>query len=156
MDDTDRQIVMMLQENARVSNAEISRRIGMVPSGVLDRIRRMEERGLLEGYVATVNPKKAGLRLLAFIFVKTDERVGVVGAAETLAGIPEVLEVHHIAGEDCYIAKVRVADTEALSELIKTKIGKIGAISSTRTTIVLETVKETSILPIESEHTALE
>jgi Lrp/AsnC family leucine-responsive transcriptional regulator len=154
MDDIDQQIVTILQENARISNAEISRRIGMVPSGVLERIRKLEERGLLEGYTARVNAKKAGLRLLAFIFVKTDERAGVVGAAKELAEIPEVLEVHHIAGEDCYIAKVRVADTEALSDLIKRKFGRIDTIASTRTTIVLETVKETSLLPINSEHTA--
>lgn len=123
----------------------------MVPSGVLERIRKMEERGLLEGYTARVNAKQADLRLLAFMFVRTDERAGVVASAKALARIPEVLEVHHIAGEDCYLAKVRVADTEALSQLIKTKIGKISTITSTRTTIVLETVKETSNLPLDAE-----
>ncbi len=85
------------------------------------------------------------------MFVRTDERAGVVASAKALAKIPEVLEVHHIAGEDCYLAKVRVADTEALSQLIKTKIGKISTITSTRTTIVLETVKETSNLPLDAE-----
>lgn len=155
MDEIDQQILTMLQGNARISNAEISRHVGMVPSGVLERIRRMEERGLLEGYTARVNAKKAGLRLLAFIFVRTGERVGVVDSAKALAEIPEVLEVHHIAGEDCYLAKVRVADTEALSELIKTKLGKISTITSTRTTIVLETVKETSKLPLDSEHRSI-
>jgi len=155
MDDTDRQILTMLQENARISNAEISRRIGMVPSGVLERIRRMEERGLIEGYTTRVNAKQAGQRLLAFMFVNTDERVGVVRSAQALAEIPEILEVHHIAGEDCYLAKVRVADTEALAELIRTKLGKIDTITSTRTTIVLETVKETSTLPLDSEHKAV-
>ena len=154
MDDIDQEILTMLQENARISNAEISRQIGMVPSGVLERIRKMEERGILEGYSARVTAKMAGLRLLAFIFVRTEERVGEVEAAILLAQIPEVLEVHHIAGEDCYLAKVRVADTEALSDLIKTKISKIATISSTRTTIVLETVKETSHLPLDSEHKA--
>lgn len=151
MDEMDRQILTLLQENARISNAEISRQVGMVPSGVLERIRKMEERGLLEGYTARVNAKQADLRLLAFMFVRTDERAGVVASAKALAKIPEVLEVHHIAGEDCYLAKVRVADTEALSQLIKTKIGKISTITSTRTTIVLETVKETSNLPLDAE-----
>jgi len=151
MDDIDRQILTMLQENARISNAEISRHIGMVPSGVLERIRKMEERGLVEGYTARVNAKQAGLRLLAYMFVQTNERAGVVASAKALADIPEVLEVHHIAGEDCYLAKVRVADTEALSHLIKTKIADISTITSTRTTIVLETVKETSNLPLEME-----
>lgn len=154
MDNIDRQILTMLQQNARISNAEISRQVGMVPSGVLERIRKMEERGLLEGYTARVNAGQAGLRLLAFMFVRTDERAGVIASAKALANIPEVLEVHHIAGEDCYLAKVRVADTEALSELIKTKIGKISTITSTRTTIVLETVKETSNLPLDGTNGA--
>lgn len=148
MDDVDRQILNMLQENARVSNAEIARQVGMVPSGVLDRIRRLEERGLIEGYRAKLNPKQVGLGLLAFIFVVTDEPVAQDSSATALSRIPEVLEVHHIAGEDCYVAKVRVADTEALGKLIKEKLGAIASIKNTRTTIVLETLKETARLPI--------
>ena len=148
MDEIDRQILDMLQENARISNSEIARQIGMVPSGVLDRIRRLEERGLIEGYRAKINPKKLGLGLLAFIFVTTDEQPGETPSAEALAEIPEVLEVHHIAGEDCYVAKVRVADTDQLADLIKTKIGSISSVRNTRTTIVLETLKETAKLPI--------
>lgn len=151
MDEIDRQILTMLQSNARISNAEISRQIGMVPSGVLERIRKMEERGLIEGYTTRVNARLAGNRLLAFMFVNTDERVGVVSSAKALAELPEVLEVHHIAGEDCYLAKVRVADTDALADLIRTKLGKIPTITSTRTTIVLESVKETSTIPLGSE-----
>jgi Lrp/AsnC family leucine-responsive transcriptional regulator len=152
MDDIDRQILDMLQENARVSNAEIARQVGMVPSGVLDRIRRLEERGLIEGYRAKINAKQLGLGLLAFIFVVTDELPGETPSAEALALVPEVLEVHHIAGEDCYVAKVRVADTDALASLIKNKIGSISSVRNTRTTIVLETIKETAKLPIRTSN----
>lgn len=149
MDNTDKQILEMLQNNARVSNAEIARQVGMVPSGVLDRIRRLEERGQVEGYLARINPKQVGLGLLAFIFVTTDEAPGETPSAEALAEVPEILEVHHIAGEDCYLAKVRVADTDALADLIKRKIGTIPSIRNTRTTIVLETLKETATLPLD-------
>ena len=148
MDELDQQILTMLQENARVSNAEISREVGMVPSGVLDRIRRLEERGLVEGYTVTLNAKKAGLGLLAFIFVMSDEPFGEAPTAEALADLPEVLEVHHIAGEDCYLVKVRVADTNALAQLMKTKLAAVPYIKNTRTTIVLETLKETADLPL--------
>lgn len=148
MDEVDQQILTMLQNNARVSNAEIAREVGMVPSGVLDRIRRLEERGLVEGYSVLLNAKKAGLGLLAFIFVMSDEPFGEAPSAEALAALPEVLEVHHIAGEDCYLVKVRVADTEALAQLMKTKLAAIPYIKNTRTTIVLETLKESNQLPI--------
>ena len=70
--------------------------------------------------------------------------------AEKLAEIPEVLEVHHVAGEDCFLVKARAEDAEALGRLLRERLGGIATISSTRTTIVLETVKETSALPIRS------
>lgn len=148
MDEIDQQILTMLQENARVSNAEIARQVGMVPSGVLDRIRRLEEKGLVAGYTARLNPRELGLGLLAFVFVVSDEPFGESPTADGLAELPEVLEVHHIAGEDCYLAKVRVANTQALADLMKNKLARIPHITNTRTTIVLDTMKETGQLPL--------
>ncbi len=89
-----------------------------------------------------------GLGLLAFIFIRTDERVGVGRTASLLAKVRQVQEVHHIAGEDCYLVKVRATDTEDLGRLLRDDFGRIKAIRSTRTTIVLETIKETAILPV--------
>jgi len=86
--------------------------------------------------------------LVCFIFVRSSERVGSPTTAALLAEIPEVLEIHHVAGEDCFLLKVRAADTEAVGRLLREKFGKIPSITSTRTTIVLETVKETAALPI--------
>jgi len=67
-----------------------------------------------------------------------------------IAAIPDVLEVHDVAGEDCFLVKVRAADTDALGRLLRERLGAVPGITSTRTTIVLETVKETATLPIES------
>lgn len=147
-DDTDIQIMLILQENAKTTNAEIARRIDMAPSGVLERIRKLEERGIIQGYYAQFNAKALGHGLLAFVFVKTDEIQGELSTAARLAQLPEVQEVHHVAGEDCYVAKVRTADTEALGRLLREKFGAIPSIKSTRTTIVLESVKESMTLPI--------
>src|SRR5579864_5684632 len=108
IDDIDRSILSILQENGRISNAEIARRVDMAPSGVLERLRKLEERGVVQGYGPKLNPKSLGLGLLAFVFVKTDETAGEETAAKYLAAMPEVQEVHHVAGEDCYLAKVRV------------------------------------------------
>ena len=83
------------------------------------------------------------------VFVRADDKSGAETAAE-VAAIPEVLEVHDVAGEDCLLAKVRAADTEALGRLLRERFGRIDSITSTRTTIVLETVKESSALPIET------
>jgi Lrp/AsnC family transcriptional regulator, leucine-responsive regulatory protein len=144
IDDIDRKLLNILQEDARVSNAELARRVGMAPSGILERVKKLEERGLIRGYQARLDSKKLGSGLVAFAFVKSDERVGGIESAECLAAIPEVQEVHHIAGEDCYLIKIRVADVEALGRLLREKVGVIPSIRSTRTTIVMETVKESA------------
>jgi Lrp/AsnC family leucine-responsive transcriptional regulator len=144
IDDIDRKILNILQDDARISNAELARRVGMAPSGILERVKKLEERGLIRGYQARLDSKKLGSGLVAFAFVKSDERVGGIESAESLAAIPEVQEVHHIAGEDCYLIKIRVADVEALGKLLREKVGVIPSIRSTRTTIVMETVKESA------------
>ena len=98
IDGQDAAIVTILQENARTSNAEIARQVGLAPSAVFERIRKLEERGVLKGFRAEVDPRAVGLPLLAFVFVRSNERAGGVSTAEKIAKIPEVLEVHHVAG----------------------------------------------------------
>lgn len=145
----DTQILNILQENARVSNAEIARRLGVAPSAVFERIRKLEEKGVLRGYHAEMDSRALGLGQLAFMFIRSNDRPGAVGTAEQLAKIPEILELHHVAGEDCFLAKVRVRDAEALGRLLRERLSGIETITSTRTTIVLDTVKESSVLPID-------
>jgi len=155
IDAIDREILKILQSNARTSNAEIARQVELAPSAIFERIRKLEERGVIEGYGARINPKVVGLALLAYVFVRADDRRADETAAR-VAAIPEVLEVHDVAGEDCLLVKVRAADTEALGRLLRERLGRIDAITSTRTTIVLETVKESSALPLETAPPATE
>jgi Lrp/AsnC family transcriptional regulator, leucine-responsive regulatory protein len=150
IDVTDAKILTILQENARTSNAEIARQVDLAPSAVFERIRKLEERGVIEGYTARVNPRAVGLPLLAFIFVRDEERPGDERTAQLVSEIPEVLEVHDVAGEDCLLVKVRTADTDALGKLLRDRFGRIPTIVTTRTTIVLETVKEGSQLLFEA------
>lgn len=147
MDETDRRIVALLQENARIANADVARQVGMAPSAVLERIRKLEERGVIQGYAARVSADALGLHLTAFVLVRADERGGAPSTARRLAEIDEVQEVHHVAGEDCFLVKVRTADPRSLGELLREKLGAIDTISSTKSTIVLETVKEEWTLP---------
>jgi Lrp/AsnC family leucine-responsive transcriptional regulator len=144
IDGTDRTILMMLQENARVSNAEIARQVEMAPSAVLERIRKLEDRGVIKGYAAHLDPRALGQGLLAYVLVRTDCGAWQAETAAKIAAIPEVQEVHHIAGEDCFLVKVRTRDTAALGSLLRDRVSAIEAVRSTRTTIVLDTVKETT------------
>jgi Lrp/AsnC family leucine-responsive transcriptional regulator len=156
IDETDRQILSILQQNARTSNAEIARQVDMAPSAVLERIRRLEARGVIQGYEARINPEALGLGVLAFVFVRSTDFDGEARTAELLAGIPEVLEAHHIAGEDCFLLKVRARDARTLGRLLRERIGGTGAVQSTRTTIVLETVRESARLPLSASQPAEE
>ena len=150
IDEIDAQILLILQKNARVSNAEIARQVGLAASAVFERIRKLEERGVIRGYGALVDPKALDLGQLAFMFIRTNDRPGAHETAARLVKIPEILELHHVAGEDCYLAKVRVRDAEALGRLLRARLGRISTIASTRTTMVLDTVKESTELPLPS------
>lgn len=148
----DARILLILQKNARTPNAEIAREVGLAPSAVFERIRKLEERGVIRGYRAEVDPQAVELSLLAFIFIRSNDRPGVQDTAGRLAELPEVLEVHHVAGEDCLLAKVRTRDTDALGRLLR-DLGAIPSITSTRTTIVLGSLKETGVLPLAEPET---
>jgi Lrp/AsnC family leucine-responsive transcriptional regulator len=150
IDATDREILKILQQNARTSNAEIARQVGMAPSAILERIRKLEGRGVIKGYEARIDPEALGLTLLAYIFVRTNDFGGELRTGELLAQIEEVQEVHHIAGEDCFLVKARVRDARTLGRLLRGRFAAAsGGVTSTRTTIVLETLHETTRLPID-------
>jgi Lrp/AsnC family leucine-responsive transcriptional regulator len=148
LDPIDIQILEQLQVNARTPQAESARAVGLAPSAVLERIRKLELRGIIRGYGAHLNPKAIGLGLLAFVAVRSDESAADQAIARALADCAEVLEVHHVAGDDCYLVKVRTRDAEHLGQLLRTRFGGIAGVRSTRTTVVLDTIKETSRLPL--------
>lgn len=148
IDKVDTELLDIIQHNAHISNAALAERVGLTKTAVYERIRKMEAAGIIKGYETRLDPKRVAYGQAAFIYVRADERPGTTRTGIQLAKIPEVLEVHHIAGEDCYLIKVRVRDTEALSKLLRDKIGIIKSVRSTRTTIVFDSLKESSHLPV--------
>ncbi len=147
-DDIDLQLLDLLQTDARTSNAELARRVNMAPSAVLERVRRLEERGVIAHWTARLNARALGRPLLAFVMVRSDEHAGSMDTGQALARVPDVLEVHHVAGQDSYLVKVRVADPEALGRLLRENFGAIPSVRSTQTTIALETIKEDTLIPL--------
>ncbi len=152
IDEKDERILQILQRNGRVTNVELARAAELTPSATLERVRKLEERGLIRGYTAVLDPLGLGLGLAAFIFVRVDDRDDVLGraesTAESLAALPSVQELHHLAGEDCFLVKVRARDTDDLYRILRDDFGKFKAIRGTRTSIVLKTVKESSNLTV--------
>ncbi|MCD2422328.1 Lrp/AsnC family transcriptional regulator [Niabella pedocola] len=149
LDETDLAILRLLQEDARITNVALAGQLKMAPSATLERVRKLEEKGMIKGYSAIVDPLWIDKDLLVFIFIKTKDSFADDKSARLLAAIPQVMEVHHIAGDDCYLIKARVSGPTELMELKRSRFSKISNIISMRTTIVLETVKESSHISID-------
>jgi len=147
LDDVDLTILASLQPDARLQNTELAKKCGMAPSAVLERVKKLEQKGIIKSYTTRIDPAALNLKLLAFIFIKSNKRPGDTSIAKQISKIPEVLEVHHIAGEDCFLGKVRTQDAQSLLQLMRNQFGKIPNITSTKTTIVLDTSKEDNYLP---------
>jgi len=142
IDDIDLHILEILQEKARIPNAEVARQVGMAPSAVLERIRKLEERGIIEGYEVRLSPAPFGLGLAAFMFIETDPS-GNGRLGYKLAEIDGIQEVHQVSGRDGYLVKVRAADPGTLGRILREEIQPLQGVRATRTHIVLDTVKET-------------
>lgn len=143
-------ILEILQDKARVPNAEVARQVGMAPSAVLERIRKLESQGIIEGYEVRLNPRHFGMRQAVFLRVSADESDGGQAVGEALAALPEVQEVHQVACDDGYLVKLRVAGTEELGRILREKIRTIPGVREIRSSVVLSTLKETFRIPLDS------
>ncbi len=148
IDETSLQILKILQEKARIPNAEVARQIGMAPSAVLERIRKLEKQGFIDGYEVRLNPERFQRDLIAFVSIRLSTPDHLMTVGRKLSNLPETQEVHYVDGDDGYLIKLRVADHRELGKFIREKIGAIEQICWTRTRIVLSTLKETSRIPL--------
>lgn len=149
IDGIDLHILKILQKKARIPNVEVARQVDMAPSAVLERIRKLEKQGYIDGYEVRLNPERFQRNLVAFVMVTTKHPKQRRRTAKKLAAIPEAQEVHEVAGEDGILIKIRVSDTADLGRLMEDKITAIDTVRSTRTMIALSTLKETARIPID-------
>ncbi|MEM9498246.1 MAG: Lrp/AsnC family transcriptional regulator [Pseudomonadota bacterium] len=142
IDGKDREILSILLESAAVSKAEIARRVGLAASAVSERIRRMETEDVVRGYEVRIDPRALDKPLLAFVFVTDAKPSQGFDTAAALAGVTGLEELHKIAGEDCYLLKIRAAGTDELNAIIEQQINPVRSVTRVRTTIVLQSVTE--------------
>ena len=140
MEDTDREIVRLLSRDGRMSYTDLARATGLSTSAIHQRVRRLEQRGVITGYTATVAADAVGLALTAFISVTPLDPSAPDDAPDRLADLVEIEACHSVAGEESYILKVRVATPADLEDLLA-RI-RAAANVSTRTTVVLSTPYE--------------
>ncbi|HET9657675.1 MAG TPA: Lrp/AsnC family transcriptional regulator [Kineosporiaceae bacterium] len=146
MEEIDRQILQLLSADGRMSFTDLGKATGLSTSAVHQRVRRLEQRGVIKGYAAVLDADAVGLPLTAFISVTPLDPAAPDDVPDRLAGIAEIEACHSVAGEENYILKVRVSTPGALEGLLA-RI-RAAANVATRTTIVLSTPFEARALPL--------
>jgi Lrp/AsnC family leucine-responsive transcriptional regulator len=141
MDIFDTKILKLLMQNARMTGADIARKVNLSLPAVTERLRKLGKSGMIDSYTIRVNREKLSLHVLAFIHVWIDHTRNV-NVKDQIIPISEVLECHHVAGDYDLLLKVLVKDTAALEELLVSKIKAIKAVTRTSTTIILSSYKE--------------
>jgi Lrp/AsnC family transcriptional regulator, leucine-responsive regulatory protein len=138
LDELDLKLLEALQRNARSTFAELGTLVGLKPPAVHERVKRLEGRGYVRGYAAQLDNRRLGLELLAFISCYTAPDCSYDAFTAALAEIPEVLEIHSVAGEESFVLKVMTRSTGHLDEVL-TKLKAVRGMARTKTTIVLST-----------------
>ncbi|MCP3970804.1 MAG: Lrp/AsnC family transcriptional regulator [Rhodobacteraceae bacterium] len=142
IDAMDRKILSLLLEDAAISKAEIARRVGLAASAISERVRRLETDKIIQGYEVRIDPRAFGKPLLAFVFVTDATPSQGFDTAAALSGVTGLEELHKIAGDDCYLLKIRAAGTDELNAIIENQINPVQSVRRVRTTIVLNAVAE--------------
>ncbi len=148
IDDIDATILELLQERGRMKRSAVADVVGLSVSAVSERMRKLEERGVLQSYHAVLDPKRLHFDITAIIRVSVDGSEHYPAFVEQATAMNEVLELHSITGDGSHVMKVRTKNTTTLERFLS-RVQGIAGVSSTSTSIVLSTFKETRTLPAE-------
>ena len=150
LDEADRRILRVLQQDGRITNQDLAAACNMSPSSCFERVRRLRERGAIRGYVALVDPRFAERELLIFVEVLLDRTTSAIfdQFAERVRRSPEVLECHMVAGGFDYLLKVRMKDMAAYRVFLAETLTEMPGVRETRTYAAMEEVKDSSVLPL--------
>lgn len=151
LDRIDLKIIEILQQEGKITNLQLSQRIGLSPAPTLERVRKLERNRIIEGYHAKVNEEALGLGISAIIQVRLHyQKENVDQILITNVGtIPEIVECYQLLGTTDYLIKVVVQDIKALDRLITGKLSKIEGVGNLQTLVVLKKVKDSKLLPID-------
>lgn len=147
LDDIDLRLIELLTANARATFSELAERVGLSGPSTAERVRRLEERQTIRGYAARVDPEALGLGLTAFISVTLVASANRRRFLEDVANLHQVVECHHVAGNDDYLLKVHVSGTRGLESFVSDQLKALQEVERTRTTVVLSTALERPLSP---------
>lgn len=150
LDNTDRKILQILQENAKITNAQLSKDIGLSPAPTLERVKKLENMGLIKSYHAMLDMEKVGLGVQTFVqvFLQSHKKSILDAFVDKISKIDNVVECHHITGSCDFLLKVISADIQSYQRLILEQISEIEEISNMQSMVILSTFKDKKVLPI--------
>ena len=142
-DEIDKKILNILQENGRITNADLASKVGLSPPPMLERVKKLEKNGVITKYVALLDPKKIDKSTIIFVSLTLARHrlKSIDQVKEEFSNFPEVLECYSITGEEDYLLKVIVRDVEEYEYFMLNKLAKIPAISRIKSFVVLSTLK---------------
>lgn len=150
LDNIDLQLLEILQKNAKITNAQLSKEVGLSPAPTLERVKKLEVMGFIESYHAKVNKDKIGLGVSTFVTVNLigHKKQITESFVYQIQSIPEVVECHHITGNGDFLLKIVAKDIAQYQQILLEKINEIEEVASTATMVVLSTFKESEALPV--------
>lgn len=150
MDQMDKHILQALQQNGKLQNNDLAEKIGLSPSPCLRRVKQLEDAGIIDRYVALVNPQKVNLGLTVFarIWLKSQDEQTVNQFIDTIMDIPEIVECQLMAGDCDFFLRIVVANLESYRKFQINHLNKITGIQNVKTEIPLQSVKQTTELPL--------
>jgi Lrp/AsnC family leucine-responsive transcriptional regulator len=144
----DSKLLARLQQDGRANWAELAKLVGLTPPAVAERVRKLEESGVIRRFTAVIDPVLIGAELTAIVAVTLDRPKDRKPFLDLVNRVPEIQECHHVAGDHDYMLKIRSRGTADLERIISDEIKSLTGVVRTHTTIVLSTSKETTALPI--------
>jgi Lrp/AsnC family leucine-responsive transcriptional regulator len=150
LDRIDKNILVELQRNGRISNVDLSKRVGLSPTPCLERVKRLEKQGVIEGYKAVVNAENVGASLLVFVEITLEKTAQDVFSefSESVSSFDEILECHLVSGSFDYLLKTRVKNMASYRKLLGDTLLRLPSVSASRTYVVMEEVKTNTAIPI--------
>lgn len=150
LDDKDYEILSILQCDGRITNAELAKRVQLSPPSTLQRVRHLERAGFITGYFAHLDAEKLNLKIkvLALVSLALHQEQSLENVIASFQEIPEVIECHHVSGEFDFLLKIVVEDIRSYEALLRERILRIKGVGQIRSSFVLGSFKESSVLPI--------
>jgi DNA-binding Lrp family transcriptional regulator len=150
LDVIDHKLLDILQANGKITNAQLSKDVGLSPAPTLERVKKLEQSGIIQSYHAQVNREKVGLGVMTYVQVtlKGHQKSIIEAFTNKINKVPEIIECHHVTGQCDFLLKVIAKDINHYQQLIMDTINEIEVVASTQTMVILQTIKNSKVLPV--------